>query len=156
MPRESRVRKPGPGITDSAFTYFWWEGLLTTSWAVGKSEEEIADFWVEHRVALLENFIERNRQKGGDPGKRPRMFWDELEESGIERRQTGTTRYWDVSIAGGGWETEPEFETDMALLIRGKQNVADWEMEAWKPKKRKKTHRRASRAVRGRLKKKPR
>ena len=142
MPRrESRFRKPGAEITEEVGAYWWWEGLVTMPWGDGKDADEITAFWMEHRAALIGHYIERNREKGGDPGKRPRRFWDELEESGIERRQTGTTRYWDVSIAGGGWETEPRFESDLDLIIREGLPLAAWELEQWKPRKKRKSRR---------------
>ncbi len=79
------------GLTEAALSYFWWEGTIpNNAWAKGKTEAEILSFWKIHRRAILDWYIEKNRLRKGEPGKRPEFFWEELKAT---RKKIGKLGY---------------------------------------------------------------
>ena len=128
MPR--KPRSGAHGIDPEAIMFFMWNGTLPTRWSMARTEQEIRLFWEDHREVLLELFLERNRQRKGEPGARPRMYWDELEEQGHRRRRTGT-HVWCGPVRGDGGNRstlrEPRFESDLRFLKRLGLPLAPWE-----------------------------
>ena len=126
---KARPRKSEEAVTDAVVSYFWWGGTIYNEWAARLTEEEILTYWKTHYDEILERYIERNRQRKGEPGARPRMFWDELEEQGHKRRRTGT-HVWCGPVRGDGGDREirePRFESDLRFLKRLGLPLAPWE-----------------------------
>jgi hypothetical protein len=122
------------GISEAALSFFWWDGTADLhGWAVNKTEAEIVAFWQKHKRAILDFYIERNRQRNGDPGQRPHWFWDELRR---KRRKTGKDKWIGPVRADGGDRTiiEDRYETDYQFLKR-LDLLEGWEKEC-EPKKR--------------------
>lgn len=136
MPTNRTTRKRGrggAGLSESAKSYFWWNGLIYNEWVKEKSEAEVLKFWQKNRKEILEWFIERNRQNKGEPGKRPEMFWQEITE---ERRKTGTEKWiGPVRSDGGSREiTEDVYESDAQYLDR-LGLLTGWEKEQFEAEK---------------------
>jgi len=110
---------PGYMLTDIALRYFWWEGTITNEWAKGKSESEIKAFWKKHRQAILDWFIERNRQRNGEPGRRPSFFWDEIKAKRRKTRKSeGYFKPWTKDGPDLKEYRDPVYETDYQFLKR--------------------------------------
>jgi hypothetical protein len=135
--KRTRDRAGAAGLTESALSYFWWNGTIYSEWRNGKSETEVLKFWQKNRKEILEWFIEKNRQRKGDPGKRPEYFWDEITEP---RRKTGTEKYWPSWGPDGPpkkEEIEIIYETDYQFLKR-LNLLQGWELDYKPPEKAKK------------------
>lgn len=130
-PQKPKVRRTESGVPKAALSYFWWDGTLRTQWSEGKTEEQILQFWQTHREQLLDAYIERNRERGGEPGLRPHWYWDELERQGHKRRRTGTCSWVGPVRPDGGDRTvrEARYETDIQFLKRLGLPLADWEQK---------------------------
>ena len=139
MPTNRTTRKRGrggAGLSESAKSFFWWNGLIYNEWVKGKSETEVLKFWQKNRLEILEWFIERNRQNKGEPGKRPEMFWQEITE---ERRKTGVEKWFGPVSADGKSREQVDdvFESDYQFLKR-LNLLQGWELDYKPPEKAKK------------------
>lgn len=65
--KRTRDRSGKDGLTESTFSFFWWNGTILNAWGEGKTPEEIRSFWKKHRREILTRFIEKNRLRGGAP-----------------------------------------------------------------------------------------
>ena len=133
--KRTRDRAGAAGLTENALIWFWWAGTIG-GWGEDKSEEEIQAFWQKHKKEIISWYIERNRQRKGEPGKRPSFFWDELEPEN-PRKKTGILKWW------GPWgkdgpPKEPEvddvFESDAEFLDR-LGLLTGWEKEQYEAEK---------------------
>jgi hypothetical protein len=120
-PRRTVKLRIVEGVSEAALSYFWWNGGFKVGpghdWAKGKTASEILEFWRKHREAILDFYIEKNRIRGGDPGRRPQVFWDELKE---KRRKTGVDTWIGPVRIDGGDRTirQSRYETDYQVLKR--------------------------------------
>ena len=133
MPRKpaKSKKKVREGVGESALSYFFWNGTLWgNTWAKDKTEEEIYQFYLKHKEQILNWYIEKNRSRNGEPGKRPAVFWKELELAGHTRRKTGKTTWCGPVRYDGGDRTitEYNFESDFQFLKR-LDLLADWEQK---------------------------
>ena len=132
-PRKVRVRAGADGVSDAIKSFFWWGGTLGGGsghdWAAGKSFDEIMAVFKEHKKEILSWYIEKNRSRNGDPGKRPYFFWYEIEEK-YPRRKTGTHKWIGSCRADGGDRTivDDVYETDLQYLKRLKLPLEPWEI----------------------------
>ena len=126
--KRTRDRVGAGGLSDAAFSYFWWEGTIHNEWAEAKTLEEIKSFWKENRRAILDWYIEKVRLRKWDAGRRPSFFWDEIKEA---RRKTGNEGYFKPMSKDGQDTTEyfeDIYETDYQFLKR--LNLLEgWEKE---------------------------
>ena len=132
--KRTRGRTGSGGLTEAALSYFWWNGTIPNNeFLQGKTEAEILKFWKKHRTAILEWYIEKNRQRKGDPGKRPEMFWQEITE---ERRKTGVEKWFGPVSADGKSREQVDdvFESDAQYLKR-LNLLQGWELDYKPPEK---------------------
>lgn len=134
--RTKRRRGGLEGVTDAVISYFWWEGTLHAgpgyAWGLSHTSREILEFYNHHKDEILAAYIERNRERRGEPGKRPFLFWLEIDEP---RRVIGKMPYFKPCGKDGPDMTQyfqDVFESDFDFLKR-LGLLLGWEKEAKRP-----------------------
>ena len=116
----TRTRIGDSGVPNGKYEYFAW-GDYFTDWGKGLSAAEILAEWKKHRAAILARYVAELREKGPAwAGKRPQIYFDELEAK-HPRRRVGTGKYWGPWANGGPPKEEtryPIYESDLAYLAR--------------------------------------
>ena len=128
--RRTRTRIGPEGLSNQAYVYYKWSGTIGNGFSDGKTQEEILEFWREHRDEIMKLYLEDLKKKGaGWESMRPRFYFNELEEK-RPRRKTGKKKWIGPVRSDDGDRTiiDDKFETDFQYLKR-LGLLEPWELE---------------------------
>ena len=124
--RLSRGRILSGGLSQADFIFFTWGPFFEAeNYAEGKTDEELKGFWLRHRDAIMERYLERNR-KQGRKGCRCWSFWrwDIVEPRLPADMRLASNELYDLKKVRPG----DGLEADFAYLRRLKL-LEDWEKD---------------------------
>lgn len=79
--KRTRDRAMGAGgVTEDAYEFYSAGPFFGgEDFERGKTEEELKAFWLKHRAAIMDRYMEEKRARG-HAGERPAWFWSDLKE----------------------------------------------------------------------------